>query len=47
MTGPVGVIVAPHEFITDGGVGTNCASATQGTVVPCGAGAVNVGGLTV
>ena len=46
-TGPVGVIVAPHEFITVGGVGTVCALLTQGTFEPPAAGKVNVGGLMV
>ena len=40
--GPVGVMVAPHEFVTDGGVGTTCASATQGTVELPGAGRENL-----
>ena len=47
ITGPVGVIVAPQELVTDGGVGTTCASATQGTVALPGAGMVNLGGLMV
>ena len=46
-TGPVGVIVAPQEFITTGGVGTVCASAIHATVPAPGAGSVNVGGDTV
>lgn len=46
-TGPVGVIVAPHEFITVGGVGTTCALLIQGTVDPPAAGSVNDGGETV
>ena len=46
-TGPVGVIVPPQEFVTTGGVGTTCASATHGTLDPPGAGGVNVGGLMV
>jgi hypothetical protein len=43
-TGPVGVIVVPHEFVTAGGVGTVCALLIQATVDPPAAGAVNVGG---
>ena len=46
-TGPVGVIVAPQELVTVGGVGTVCAAVTQGTFDPPGAGNVNVGGLIV
>ena len=38
---------APHELLTAGGVGTTCASLTQGTVALPGAGSVNVGGETV
>ena len=45
--GPVGVIVAPHEFVTLGGVGTTCASEIHGTVDEPAAGKVNVGGVTV
>ena len=47
MTGPVGVIGAPQELLTVGGVGTTCASAIQGTVELPPAGTVNVGGLMV
>jgi hypothetical protein len=46
-TGPVGVIVAPHELVTVGGVGGVCALLTQGTVEPPAAGTENVGGLIV
>ena len=46
-TGPVGVMVAPQEFITVGGVGTVCALLTQGTLDPPAAGKENVGGLIV
>jgi len=46
-TGPVGVMVAPQEFVTGGGTGTVCALVTQGTEDPPGAGTVNVGGLIV
>jgi hypothetical protein len=46
-TGPVGVITAPHELETAGGVGTTCASLTQTTVEPSSAGTVKVGGLIV
>jgi hypothetical protein len=37
----------PHELLTAGGVGTICASSTQGTVELPAAGKVNVGGLMV
>jgi hypothetical protein len=37
----------PQELVTLGGVGTTCASATQATVEPPGAGNVNVGGVIV
>ena len=47
MTGPVGVIVAPHEFVTTGGVGTVCALLIHGTVDPPLAGTVKVGGVIV
>ena len=47
ITGPEGVITSPHEFVTDGGVGTVCASLIQGTVDEPGAGNVNVGGVIV
>jgi len=47
MTGPVGVMLAPQEFITVGGVGTTCASDKQGATDPPAAGTVNVGGLMV
>jgi hypothetical protein len=46
-TGPVGVIGAPQELLTVGGVGTVCASAKQGTLELPPAGTVNVGGLIV
>jgi hypothetical protein len=46
-TGPVGVIVLPHEFVTTGGVGTVCALTIHGTVDEPGAGNENVGGDTV
>ena len=46
-TGPVGVIVAPQEFTTVGGIGTTCASEIQGATELPGAGTVNVGGLMV
>ena len=46
-TGPVGVMTAPHEFVTLGGVGTVCAFEIQATVDDPGAGNVNVGGDTV
>ena len=45
--GPVGVIVAPQEFVTVGGVGTTCALLKQGTLDPPAAGKLNVGGLMV
>jgi hypothetical protein len=38
------VVGVPQELLTDGGVGTVCAFAIQGTVDPPGAGAVIVGG---
>jgi hypothetical protein len=43
-TGPVGVIVLPHELVTVGGVGTTCALLTHATVEPPAAGIVKVGG---
>ena len=43
-TGVEGVIVAPHEFITVGGVGTTCASLIHATVEEPAAGSENVGG---
>jgi hypothetical protein len=43
-TGPVGVIVAPQEFVTVGGVGTVCALLIHGTVEEPAAGSVKVGG---
>ena len=46
-TGPVGVIASPHEFVTDGGVGTVCASSMQATVEEPAGGNVNVDGSTV
>ena len=46
-TGPVGVITAPHELVTFGGVGTVCASAIHGKVDEPAAGSANVGGLIV
>lgn len=47
MTGPVGTIVAPHELVTVGGVGTTWALTIHATVDDPGAGRVKVGGLTV
>jgi hypothetical protein len=47
ITGPVGVIVVPHELVTTGGVGTVCAKLTHPTVDPPAAGTENVGGLIV
>jgi hypothetical protein len=35
---------SPHELLATGGVGTTCASPTQGTVLPSSGGKVNVGG---
>ena len=46
-TGPVGVIVAPQELVTVGGVGTTCALLIHATVELPFAGNVNVGGDTV
>ena len=46
-TGPVGIIAAPHELVTVGGVGTTCASDKHGATEPPGAGKLNVGGLIV
>jgi hypothetical protein len=46
-TGPVGVIVVPHELVTEGGVGTTCALLIHATVDPPGAGTENVGGEIV
>ena len=46
-TGPVGVMVAPQELVTVGGVGTVCAFTIHGTVEDPLGGKVNVGGLTV
>jgi hypothetical protein len=46
-TGPVGVIEAPQELFTVGGVGTTCASLIHATVDEPAAGTVNVGGDTV
>jgi hypothetical protein len=40
-------MVAPHELVTVGGVGTTCAFAIQGTVELPFAGTVKVGGLMV
>jgi hypothetical protein len=40
-------MVAPHEFVTVGGVGTTCALLIHGTVDEPAAGNVNVGGETV
>jgi hypothetical protein len=40
-------MVFPQLSMTDGGVGTTCASAIQATVEPPLAGIVNVDGLTV
>ena len=45
--GPVGVIVAPQEFVTVGGVGTVCASLIHATVAVPAAGSEYVGGLIV
>ena len=42
--GPVGVITAPQEFVTLGGVGTTCALLIHDTVEEPGAGNENVGG---
>ena len=42
-TGPVGVTIAPHEFVTVGGVGTTCALLIHATVEDPAAGNVNVG----
>jgi hypothetical protein len=47
MTGPVGVIAAPHELLTTGGVGTTCALLMQATFDPPSTGNVNVGALIV
>jgi hypothetical protein len=46
-TGPVGVIVVPHELVTVGGVGTTNALLKHGTVEPPAAGTENVGGFIV
>jgi hypothetical protein len=46
-TGPVGITGSPHEFVTDGGDGTVCASLIQATVELPPAGTVNVGGVIV
>jgi hypothetical protein len=46
-TGPVGVIGSPHEFVTDGGVGTVCASLMHATTDDPAGGNVNVGGVIV
>lgn len=47
ITGPVIVKGVPQELFVGGGVGGVCASLIQATVVPPGAGALNVGGLIV
>jgi hypothetical protein len=47
MTGPVIVNGSPQELLTAGGVGTVCASLTQGTVEPPSAGKLKVGGSIV
>jgi hypothetical protein len=47
ITGPVGVIGLPQLSFTLGGVGVVCAAAIQATVLPPGAGTVEVGGLMV
>jgi len=41
--GPVGVIVAPQEFVTVGGVGIVCALLIHGTVEDPAGGKENVG----
>ncbi len=46
-TGPVTVNGSPHELLTDGGVGTTCASEIHATVEPPSAGNVAVGGVIV
>jgi hypothetical protein len=46
-TGPVGEIASPHELVTTGGVGTDCASLIHATLDEPFAGKVNVGGSTV
>jgi hypothetical protein len=46
-TGPVIVTGAPHELFTGVGTGATCASLIHATVVPPGAGGVNVGGEIV
>ena len=45
--GPVGVKTAPHELLTDGCVGTVCASLIHATVEDPAAGNEKVGGLMV
>lgn len=47
MTGAETVSGAPHELLTVGGMGTACASLTQGTVDPPSAGNEKVGADTV
>ena len=47
MTGPVGVMVAPHELVTTGGVGIVCALLIQATVELPPAGNIKVGALIV
>ena len=46
-TGPVTVSGSPHELLTEGGVGTTCASSIQATVEPASGGIVDDGGDTV
>jgi hypothetical protein len=47
ITGPVGVMVVPQEFVTTGGVGTVWALLIQATVELPAAGNEKVGGLIV
>ena len=47
MTGPVMVNGSPQELLTEGGVGTTCASLTQATVDPAFAGMLELGGVIV
>jgi hypothetical protein len=47
ITGPVGDIGLPQEFVTTGGVGTVCALLIHGTVDEPFAGSTNVGAETV
>jgi hypothetical protein len=46
-TGPVGEMGSPHELLTIGGVGTDCASVIHATLEAPFAGKVKVGGDTV